>query len=152
VDIGEIIGQTLEFLEKEAERRFIRLSINQKTPVPHFESDKGCLQQIFLNLFNNAFDAMENGGHLEIEIMEDTTGNIVITVSDTGKGIAREDLDKIFEPFYSSKNNGWGTGHGLSITYGLVKEIQGEILVNSSLGKGTCFTLIFPVKANHVNG
>jgi len=149
VDIGEIIRQTLAFLEKEAERRAILISVDNKDPVPGFECDKGSLQQIFLNLFDNAFDAMKDGGKLDIAVRQSEKKNVIITVSDNGIGIPENDIHKIFEPFYSSKNDHWGAGHGLSITYGLVKEIRGDIRVQSKLGKGTCFTLTLPLKANH---
>jgi signal transduction histidine kinase len=145
VDLGAVIKQTLAFLEKEAQRRGITLSVDHKTPIPGFECDRGSLQQIFLNLFNNSFAAMENGGQLKIRVRFKAKKSVVITVTDTGTGISPEDIHNIFEPFYSSKNAHWGTGLGLSITYGLVKEMGGNIMVKSEVGTGTCFTLLLPV-------
>ncbi|MBA3011676.1 MAG: hypothetical protein KKF12_11775 [Proteobacteria bacterium] len=145
VDLGAVIKQTLAFLEKEAQRRGILLSVDNKTPIPGFECDRGSLQQIFLNLFNNAFAAMEQGGQLKIRVRFKAKKTVIITVSDTGTGISPEDIHNIFEPFYSSKNAHWGTGLGLSITYGLVKEMGGDIMVKSQPGTGTCFTLVLPV-------
>lgn len=146
VDIKEVIGQVLAFLEKEAERRRITISVDIKDTIPNFDCDKGSLQQIFLNLIENAFAAMEDGGLLTISINFKTKEELIITVSDNGSGISNEDIDKIFEPFYSSKNDHWGTGLGLSITYGLVKEINGDIMVKSRVGKGTRFTITLPLK------
>ncbi|MCP4722844.1 MAG: GHKL domain-containing protein, partial [Desulfobacteraceae bacterium] len=147
VDLEKVIKQTLAFLEKEAHRRGITISVDNKTFIPGFECDRGSLQQIFLNLFNNAFAAMEDGGQLAIRVKFKKKEKVVITVSDNGSGISEDDIHNIFEPFYSSKNDHWGTGLGLSITYGLVKEMGGDIMVKSQLGKGTIFTLLLPVKA-----
>lgn len=146
LEIGEVIGQTLAFLEKEAQRRGITLAVDTQEAIPGFESDRGSLQQIFLNLFDNAFAAMEEGGKLEICVRFKKEETVIITVSDNGTGISEEDIHNIFEPFYSSKSAHWGTGLGLSITYGLIKELGGDIMVKSRLGKGTCFTLTLPLK------
>ncbi|MBU1696552.1 MAG: GHKL domain-containing protein [Proteobacteria bacterium] len=146
VDIWEVIRQVLAFLEKEADRRSITISIDNKDTIPNFECDKGSLQQIFLNLIENAFTAMEDGGKLNISIRLEKKDRIAIMVSDNGRGIADEDIDKIFEPFYSSKNDHWGTGLGLSIIYGLIKDIGGDIMVKSRVGEGTCITVILPLK------
>ncbi|MBU0969152.1 MAG: HAMP domain-containing histidine kinase [Proteobacteria bacterium] len=145
VDLGAVIKQTLAFLEKEAQHRGILLSVDNKTPIRGFECDRGSLQQIFLNLFDNAFAAMEKGGQLKIRVRFKAKKNVIITISDTGTGISPEDIHNIFEPFYSSKKAHWGTGLGLSITYGLVKEMGGDIMVKTQPGTGTCFTLVLPV-------
>lgn len=146
VNIGEVIGQVLAFHEKEAERRCIIISVDNQGPVLDFECDRGSLQQIFLNLFSNAFAAMEDGGKLNILIRFKDNENVTIKVSDNGSGISDDDIDKIFEPFYSSRNDHYGTGLGLSITYGLITEIGGKIMVKSKIGKGTTFTLTLPLK------
>ncbi len=148
VNLGEVVRQMLAFLEKEAQRRNITFSVDNRTHVKEFQCDKGSLQQIFLNLFENAFTAMGNGGELNVSIRTKDSDHISVKVSDNGSGISEEDIAKIFEPFYSSKNEHWGTGLGLSITYGLVKELGGDIMVKSQLGKGTQFTLVLPVKAD----
>lgn len=145
VDIGEVIEQVLAFLAKEAEHRNISIRVDNPTPIPDFECDKGSLQQIFLNLFENAFAAMEDGGHLEISVKLKGKKLVNITISDNGTGISDDDLPKIFEPFFSSKSEHWGKGLGLSITYGLVKEIRGDIMVKSKLGKGTRFIVTLPL-------
>jgi two-component system, NtrC family, sensor kinase len=152
VNINEVIEQMIAFLRKEAERKNIVISVESKNSVPDFECDRGSLQQIFLNLFNNSFAAMENGGKLDISVeLKNKTGTLIIIVSDTGTGIPAEDINNIFEPFFSSKKDHWGTGLGLSITYGLLKDIGGDIMVKSKLGKGTRFIITIPL-TNSIRG
>jgi len=145
VNLKTVIGQVLTFLEKEAERSGISILVDTGGAVQEVESDRGSLQQIFLNLFENAFAAMADGGQLKVVIRFTPEKKVEIMVSDNGVGISEDVIGQIFEPFYSSKDDHWGTGHGLSITYGLVKEISGDIRVKSQLGKGTCFTLTLPL-------
>lgn len=152
VDIILIINQILAFLEKEAERRRITILIDNKNKLPEFECDRGSLQQIFLNLIENAFAAMKDGGQLKIRIHYKAKKNIIISITDNGKGIPDDDIHKIFEPFYSSKTDHWGSGLGLSITYGLIKKIGGDIRVKSKVNEGTCFTLTLPLTTEAENG
>jgi signal transduction histidine kinase len=147
VDIGEVIGQMLSFLEKDAQHRSITISVDNRDAIPGFECDRGSLQQIFFNLFDNAFTALEDGGRLNITVRSNKDQTVTIHITDNGSGISDEDIGKIFEPFYSSKTGHWGTGLGLSITYGLIKEIGGDIMVKSRVGEGTRFTLTLPLKA-----
>ena len=100
------------------------------------------LQQVFLNLFLNARDAMPSGGWLTIATRIDG-GEAVADVSDTGGGIPPEDLDRIYDPFFTTKPIGHGTGLGLSITYGIVREHDASISCQSAPGQGTRFTLRF---------
>jgi len=144
VNIREVIELTLAFIEKEAQRRHITISLNESKEVPNFDCNRGNLQQIFLNLFENAFAGMEDGGTLKIDLIYKKTGKVKIIIADNGAGIDEEDINKIFEPFYSSKNDHWGTGLGLSITYGLIKEVGGDISVKSQPDTGTSFTLVLP--------
>jgi two-component system, NtrC family, sensor kinase len=149
VDIKEVIEQVLAFLKKEAKDRCITISVDTQGPIQKFNCDKGSLQQIFLNLFDNAFAAMKDGGQLNISVKFKKKETVTIKVSDTGKGISNEDINKIFEPFYSSKNDHWGTGLGLFTTFGLIQEINGDIKVKSQVSKGTCFSLTLPLKTTN---
>jgi two-component system NtrC family sensor kinase len=114
----------------------------------------GRLQQVFLNLFLNARDAMPNGGTLRI-----TTSNgegVSVVVSDTGSGIAQEHIHRIYDPFFTTKvapreGQGKGTGLGLSVTYGIIQEHAGKIRVESNPGQGTRFYLDFPLMRKAVN-
>jgi two-component system NtrC family sensor kinase len=146
IDLREIINEVLVFLEKEAKRRRVDISVNHIDNIPEFESDRGSLQQIFLNLFNNAFAAIKDDGYLKIAVIRQDEDAVCVTVADNGCGIPAEDIQRVFEPFFSTHGDQGGTGLGLSITYGLVKEIGGDIQVESTVGKGTQFSVLLPMK------
>ncbi len=152
LDIREVISQVLAFLKSEADHKAIAITLNIDDTIQGFECDRGSLQQIFLNLFNNAFAAMGSGGKLDISVCQKKGETVVITVSDNGCGIANQNITKIFEPFYKSEDDHFSTGMGLSITYGLVRGIGGTIRVKSKVGEGTCFTVTLPLKAASENG
>jgi signal transduction histidine kinase len=106
---------------------------------------------VFLNLFLNARDAMPSGGMLEVRSAAHN-GSVEVEVVDTGNGITREHIHKIFDPFFTTKTSGRGTGLGLSVSYGIIKEHAGKIDVRSTPGRGTSFHVEFPAvrKAVHV--
>src|SRR5204862_7107107 len=104
------------------------------------------LQQVFLNLFLNARDAMPSGGWLTVSTRFDEDGMVVVEVSDTGSGIPSEYLARIYDPFFTTKAIGRGTGLGLSITYGIVRDHQGTIQCDSAIGQGTKFTMTLPLE------
>ena len=145
VHIKEVVDQVLALLGEEANSRNIQIKVTPQTPSPRLECDRGSLQQIFLNLVENALAAMDDGGQLKIDIRYPKYRSLRIILADTGKGIPESELNKIFEPFYSSRNDGWGAGLGLAITYGLVKDMGGDISVKSKLDKGTTFTISLPL-------
>lgn len=145
ISLRSIIEDVLGFLGKEAEYKCITISVDIPDDIPDFESDRGKLQQIFLNLVNNAFAAMADGGKLEIRVSKHGDNTVSILVSDDGCGISASDIKRVFEPFFTTKSRTGGTGLGLSITYGLVQEIGGEIQVQSTVGQGTRFTIILPL-------
>ena len=140
-----LIEEVLSFLIKEAEYRSINIVVKIHENIPDIESDRGKLQQIFLNIINNALASMTTGGTVQIEAKA-KKDHIHINISDTGCGIAKENMEYIFEPFFSTKTEVGGTGLGLSITYSLVQELGGWIEVDSTVGKGTIFTIILPIK------
>jgi two-component system NtrC family sensor kinase len=149
IDLPCIIDEVLGFMGKEAEYRSIEIHKEIDRNLPRFKSDPGRLQEILLNLFTNAFAAMDDGGRLQISvaILDNKTDrqNIIIRVSDTGHGIPQADLKRVFEPFFSTRIGRGGTGLGLSITYGLVQELGGEITVESEVGKGATFKIVLPL-------
>ena len=145
VNLKEVMEETLSFLGKEAFHRGITIAVDISEDIPLFESERGKLQQIFLNIINNAFAAINDGGRFEIAAKMDGTDHVSISFLDHGRGIIAEDLDHIFEPFFSTRTGQGGTGLGLSITYNLVREIGGRIGVKSEPGKGTCFIVTLPL-------
>jgi len=146
IRLAQLITEVLGFLVKEAEYRGIEISVSADENIADVESDKGKLQQIFLNLFNNAFAAMKDGGKLEITVTSENKEKVKIVVADNGIGIHGADLKRIFEPFFSTKSKEGGTGLGLSITYGLIQEIGAVVSVTSRVGQGTSFIVTLPVK------
>ncbi len=148
VNIRQIIADVLEFQVKEASYRGVAITVNVADEVPEFMCDRGKLQQIFINLVNNAIAAMQEGGKLNIVSRLSSDHKQIITkVSDTGCGIPPENLKKIFEPFFTTKSGSGGTGLGLSITYGLVQEIGGTIDIESTVDVGTTFIVALPLIA-----
>jgi two-component system NtrC family sensor kinase len=150
VPIRKIIGDVLSFLEKEASYRNITLNLEIPDDLPPLVTDRGKVQQIFLNLINNAFQAVGDGGRITIAASRLDAGKIAVSVSDNGCGISDENLQKIFDPFFSTKRDSGGTGLGLSITYGLVQRLGGQIAAGSELGKGTTFTVTLPIETKEV--
>jgi len=146
VKLKELVEEVLSFLTREAEYRSIRISLEASGDVPQIESDRGKLQEIFLNLINNGFAAMNNGGNLNIKVNQEGADKILVTVSDDGCGIPKPDLKRIFEPFFSTKTNKGGTGLGLSLTQNFVREIGGTMDVESEVDKGTTFKITLPLK------
>lgn len=145
VAIDSLIRDVLGFLEKEADYRDIHIAMHVSDTLPTVRSDRGQLQQLFLNLINNAFDAMKRGGSLEISVFDKDPNHVVVKIKDDGIGISQEDIEHIFEPFFTTKKSK-GTGLGLSISYGIVKKLRGTIYVDSELGRGTTFTVTIPVE------
>jgi two-component system, NtrC family, sensor kinase len=146
INLPNVIHDVLGFLHKEAEYRNIVITTDFADDIPEFKSDRGKLQQIFLNIINNAFSAMKTAGRLNIVIRHHSDENtIVATITDNGCGISEGDMGKIFEPFFSTKTRQGGTGLGLSITYGLAMELGGKINVASKLGQGTSFFITLPI-------
>ncbi len=146
VRLENVVREVLSFVEREAQMRDIQIKVDVAADTPPIESDRGKLQQIFLNIINNAFAAIADGGWLEVQVRRLTTDpGVMIRFCDNGCGIPAEDLHRIFEPFFTTKSGQGGTGLGLSITYNLVREIGGVIKVESAVGKGTCFTIRLPI-------
>jgi two-component system, NtrC family, sensor kinase len=155
VDVNKIITDTLTLLEHQFKTAKVRVSSDLMSTISPIQGNAGRLQQVFLNLFLNAKDAMPNGGTLRVAT---SNGEMVsIRVSDTGSGIAPEHIQRIYDPFFTTKNapregQSRGTGLGLSVTYGIIQEHAGKIRVESTPGAGTTFALDFPLsrKAVHV--
>ncbi|MHB8791686.1 MAG: sensor histidine kinase [Desulfobulbaceae bacterium] len=148
LQLNEVIQEVLGFLEKEILYHNIQLTQELQEDLPMIIGDQGQLQQIFLNIINNAIDAIEKDGTISITTQQITASRVQVEIRDNGPGIPSHILKNIFEPFFTTKTGAdkQGTGLGLSITYGLVKRLGGEIYVTSEDGEGTLFTLVFPIE------
>ncbi len=155
VDVNKVIGETLALLEHQFKVAKVAVQHELYPQLPAIQGNAGRLQQVFLNLFLNAKDAMAGGGTLRVSTLNGDS--VTVCISDTGSGIAPEHIQRIYDPFFTTKatpNEGQtrGTGLGLSVTYGIIQEHAGKIRVESQPGAGTTFTLDFPLsrKALHV--
>lgn len=146
IDLNDTIREVVDFLAKEATYNQIAIEFNLSPDMEKIWSDRGPLQQIFLNIINNAIDAIGSNGTITLrtrQIDQDTT---LIRIMDDGPGMSSTVMEHVFEPFFTTKKTGKGTGLGLSITYGLVKKLGGDINVKSEIGKGTTFEITLPVR------
>ena len=146
INLDVLLKEVLSFLEKEASYRNVTITFDYPDDAPSIVSDRGQLQQVFLNILNNAFAAVDDGGHIEIGIRRVGGGAVAISIADDGVGIPESHLAHIFDPFFTTKK-GAGTGLGLSITYGIVEKLGGHIDVQSKVGEGTRFTVTLPSTA-----
>lgn len=154
VDVNKVIHDTLALLEHQFKTSRITVDGQFASSLPPISGNPGRLQQVFLNLFLNAKDAMPEGGKLHI-----ATSNgegVSVLVADTGSGIPQEHIQRIYDPFFTTKtapreSQGKGTGLGLSVTYGIIQEHAGKIRVESHPGEGTTFYLDFPMTRNAVH-
>ena len=146
--IDRIIELTLTLVTQQAIFQDIGVEYVAGESLPELEVDADQLQQVFFNIFINAGQAMPNGGLLTIETkLTGTADAIVINIEDTGGGISAENLDKIFDPFFSTKAQK-GFGLGLSVSYGIIRNHGGSVDVNSREGEGTRFTITLPIEGN----
>jgi two-component system, NtrC family, sensor kinase len=151
VDVNRVVEETLSLVAHPLKTSQIQVVKQLSESLPPVRGSANKLQQVFLNLFLNARDAMPLGGMLEVRTAAHN-GSVEIEVVDTGNGISREHIHKIFDPFFTTKAGGRGTGLGLSVSYGIIKEHAGKIDVRSTPGRGTSFHVEFPAirKAVHV--
>jgi len=146
IDLHVVIADVLSLLEHQLRAASIQIRKELAPEPQRVLGIENKLQQVFLNLFLNARDAMPKGGWLSVAT-HNSGGHVVVEVSDTGTGIPVEQLARIYDPFFTTKPIGKGTGLGLSITYGIVKEHHGAITCESTPGQGTRFVLSFPLAA-----
>ena len=144
IELKKLIEDVLEFQRTEASHRSINIEIQIDEDVQPIESDRGLLQQVFLNLVSNAYAAVPDSGEITIAAHQLSPSEVAVSVSDNGSGIPAADLANIFEPFFSTKGQA-GTGLGLSITRDIIEKLGGIIEVSSKDGKGTTFKVNLPV-------
>jgi signal transduction histidine kinase len=145
VDVNQVLREVVHFLKYEAQKRPIAVVEDFDFRIPPMAADENRLKQIFINLIMNAIQAMDRGGSLLLRSYQSDERHISVQIADTGSGISTQSLNHIFEPFYTTKKGGKGTGLGLFITKKLVESFSGNIEVESREGEGTCFTITFPV-------
>ena len=150
VDLNSLIEDTLVLVQHPFKTAQVNVIKNYTEQLPLVLGSATRLQQVFLNLFMNARDAMPGGGMLEVRTAA-RNGSVEVEVADTGMGIPAEHLQRIFDPFFTTKASGRGTGLGLSVSYGIIKEHAGKVDVRSTPGKGTAFRLEFPVARKAVH-
>ena len=144
VQINEIIEETVSTSEQRARESNVTIVLHLDQELPNVSASPSEMQQVLLNLINNAIDAIGTGGG-SIEITSRFNGGYVeIDVADTGQGIPNELINRIFDPFFTTKPVGKGTGLGLSICYGIIKKMGGDITLNSSVGMGATFHVHLP--------
>ncbi len=145
VQINDLIKEMVELSAQKAKYSNVVVNTNLAKDLPSIQMSESELQQVFLNLLNNAIDAMEKtGGTIQITSQKENN-NILISVADNGPGIPRANLARIFDPFFSTKPVGKGTGLGLSICYGIIKKMGGSIGVKSVIDAGTTFHVRIPL-------
>ena len=150
-EIGPLLEEVVSLSAQRARYSNVELTTHLEPKLPAISASHSELQQVFLNLINNALDAMDKtGGKLEVSA-EQQQDNIIINVVDDGPGIPKANLARIFDPFFTTKPVGSGTGLGLSICYGIIHKMGGEITVKSAVDVGTTFSIRIPVKAEETD-
>ncbi len=158
-DINDLITQVLDLVDHLLRTSGVTIQIDLLEELPWISVDPNQIKQVLLNLVNNALLAMPSGGTLSIQTgveERDWLGNpktwLAVTVQDTGEGIPPQNLERIFEPFFSTRPAGKGTGLGLSVSYGIVSSHDGFIEVDSQVGEGSCFTVYLPIERDEAYG
>ena len=150
IDLNELVLEMVEFCEQRARFANVVMEASLDDAIAQVEGSTSEMQQVLLNLINNAIDAMDpGGGNLDIMTRRDN-GSVSIAISDTGCGIPQANLQRIFDPFFTTKPVGKGTGLGLSIIYGIINKMGGTISVSSVVNRGTTFTIVLPAVTEEV--
>ena len=149
--LNDVLQSTLDLMRLDKRMKHtIDISVNMDPALPKTMIDEGQAAQVFINIILNALDAMPDGGHLQISTSrgkdDQDQDAILVAIADTGSGIPQNELAKIFDPFYTTKEIGKGTGLGLSLSYNIIKRFKGDITVDSEVNRGTVFTIIIPVE------
>jgi signal transduction histidine kinase len=147
-DVNEIASGLAEFLAPELAAARVELRLELGRRLPPVRADEGQLRAALLNLLRNSREAMPHGGTVAVTTREGAEGGVEIEIRDTGGGIPAEDLTRIFDPFYSTKEK--GTGLGLAFTQQVVKEHGGSIRCESEVGRGTAFTIRLPAAPDEI--
>ncbi|MFN2149119.1 MAG: cache domain-containing protein [Anaerolineales bacterium] len=145
-DVNRLIEEVISKLRNQPSFEGVQIQCSLDPSLPEIEADPNQLQQVFVNLLNNAAEAVEGDGRIEIQSSTLDSGGIELHVTDNGCGIPEENLKRLFTPFFTTKALGKGTGLGLSIVYGIIKMHRGQIWVKSTVGEGTTFFITLPIR------
>jgi len=147
MDLNVAVKEALEFADREIVHKSIVLKLDMGDALPEIVADKTQLQQVLLNIINNAIDAVERKGVISVSTARKDANTLQVSIRDNGSGIHDETLKHIFEPFFTTKSREKGTGLGLSISYGIIQKLGGTIHVSSDVNVGTTFVVEIPLKA-----
>jgi signal transduction histidine kinase len=146
IRVGEAIDDVLNFIQQHAGLDDIEVQKNYDPSIPEMLLDEKKIKQVIMNLIMNAKHAVGQKGTLNITTsLNSPEGQVAIKIADTGHGIEKKNLVHIFDPFFTTKPTGEGTGLGLSVSYGIVRNHGGDILVDSEVGRGSTFTVVLPL-------
>lgn len=148
VDLAQLVDQAIALEAPRCHTAEVEIERSSSEAIPTIEADPDQLQQVLVNLMNNAIEAMPQGGRLGIHLANGDDGQVIVNISDTGTGITEENQSRIFDPFFTTKPAGKGTGLGLAVSYGIIRNHGGQIRVNSSPGRGSTFSIVLPVETN----
>jgi len=161
VDLALLLSNVRNFLDHKIHERGIKVEIQPANGLPTIQADADLLQSVFINLFLNSLDALQPGGTIRIsaEVRKPGTSlntpangrnSLCITFEDNGAGISSENIHRVFDPFFTTKDIGEGTGLGLSVSYGIIKDHGGEIQIESEPGKFTRFVISLPTEPSAI--
>jgi len=151
VHIHDTLDDVIKFIGHHADLEEINFTVNYDCNIPNLMLDEKKIRQVFINLLMNAVHAIGKKGTIAVTTRyEKSRGHALISIADTGYGIENKDLARIFDPFYTTKPTGEGTGLGLSVSYGIIKNHGGTITVKSAPGTGSVFTVDLPIQANRI--
>jgi two-component system NtrC family sensor kinase len=143
VDLPALISETVRLIRRYADRKRIQVNLEADRDPPTLWADPNQIRQVLINLLNNAVHATEEDGQIAVRFQR-TDAGVSIDIVDSGTGIPKENLDRIFEPFFSTKAPGKGTGLGLFVSRDIIEKAGGELTVESRLGEGSCFRIRLP--------
>ena len=146
--LNELVKDTIEFVKYELEEANIKVEESLSNRLPKLDLDERYIKQALLNLIKNGITAMPDGGNLKFET-QISSEDVQLKISDNGVGIPEENMAKIFEPYFTTRE--FGSGLGLTVVYKILKEHGGEISLTSKAGEGTAFTMSFPVPSDERN-
>jgi signal transduction histidine kinase len=150
IDMQSLVNETVRLIRRDADSKRIRVTIEANQNQRTLKADPNQIRQVLINLLNNAIHATDENGDIIVRLQSTDTG-ATIEIIDSGTGIPRENIDRIFEPFFSTKAPGKGTGLGLFVSRDIIEKLGGKLTVESQLGEGTCFSIRIPNQDHNCN-